>query len=417
MARQRQLYRSRDALVGGVCGGIADYFHLDPVITRILGVALVVLTGGVMGVAYLILWALLEREPEQSAPYEIEPEEVNSETYGRVDFETARGRARDVVRPAVMSGLTAAQARFASGHVPPEPPASLRRFMSSFATEEDADTGADSEEDAAQTAASTGGIVVERGSGTSELTGESVDDALERIRARASRAVPSADDDARAVAPSADVDDFVVAAADEALFGDAEPAAEPASAAASAPSSAPVAATQAIVQVRPAKATSKRAVGIGLVCASCILFVVGSVLVAGELEGVSWWMLWPLLLVIFGLARMIVLSEPGHRMDGFVVGLVAFAAGSVMVPMALGVVSWATVGVAFVHLWPLLAAAVVLLVVGNAAHAPLVKLTAALAFVAFCYIGLAFYALPGAAYDLSVSIPLDRELRFYTFSD
>ncbi len=34
--RTRQLYRSRNALVGGVCAGIAERFDVDPLVVRIL---------------------------------------------------------------------------------------------------------------------------------------------------------------------------------------------------------------------------------------------------------------------------------------------------------------------------------------------------------------------------------------------
>ena len=36
MNRTRQLYRSRNALVGGVCAGIAERFDVDPLVVRIL---------------------------------------------------------------------------------------------------------------------------------------------------------------------------------------------------------------------------------------------------------------------------------------------------------------------------------------------------------------------------------------------
>ena len=36
MARGKTLYRSRDRIIAGVCGGIADYFDFDPTIFRII---------------------------------------------------------------------------------------------------------------------------------------------------------------------------------------------------------------------------------------------------------------------------------------------------------------------------------------------------------------------------------------------
>ncbi len=54
--RKRRLYRDPEQTVlGGVCGGLSVYFNLDPVIVRIIFIALTFITGvGVL--AYLILW-------------------------------------------------------------------------------------------------------------------------------------------------------------------------------------------------------------------------------------------------------------------------------------------------------------------------------------------------------------------------
>lgn len=60
----KQLFRSRDKrILGGVCGGIADYLDVDPLLVRALWV-LVTLLGGSGFVAYVVLWLLI---PEESA--------------------------------------------------------------------------------------------------------------------------------------------------------------------------------------------------------------------------------------------------------------------------------------------------------------------------------------------------------------
>ena len=42
----KKLYRSTtDKMISGVCGGIADYFDVDPTIIRLLAVLLTFLTG------------------------------------------------------------------------------------------------------------------------------------------------------------------------------------------------------------------------------------------------------------------------------------------------------------------------------------------------------------------------------------
>jgi phage shock protein C len=60
----KRLYRSRtDRMIGGVCGGLAEYFDIDPVIIRIIAVILL-LPGGLPGlVPYLILWLVVPEAP------------------------------------------------------------------------------------------------------------------------------------------------------------------------------------------------------------------------------------------------------------------------------------------------------------------------------------------------------------------
>jgi len=55
--RQRRLYRDPDhRVIGGVCSGLGAYFNMDPVILRIIFVALLFITGGAAFLAYIILW-------------------------------------------------------------------------------------------------------------------------------------------------------------------------------------------------------------------------------------------------------------------------------------------------------------------------------------------------------------------------
>jgi phage shock protein C len=68
--RVKKLYRStKNRMLAGVCGGIAEYFELDPTIIRVLFVLLSVFAGGGI-LAYIILWLLIPQEPETSEPDE-----------------------------------------------------------------------------------------------------------------------------------------------------------------------------------------------------------------------------------------------------------------------------------------------------------------------------------------------------------
>ena len=59
----KRLYRSRsDRKIAGVCGGMAQYFGIDPVIPRIVWVALI-LGAGIGLLAYLICWIVIPNEP------------------------------------------------------------------------------------------------------------------------------------------------------------------------------------------------------------------------------------------------------------------------------------------------------------------------------------------------------------------
>lgn len=61
----KRLYRStEDKMIAGVCGGLAEYFQIDPVIIRILFFILL-LPGGLPGLLpYLMLWIVVpEKKP------------------------------------------------------------------------------------------------------------------------------------------------------------------------------------------------------------------------------------------------------------------------------------------------------------------------------------------------------------------
>jgi phage shock protein PspC (stress-responsive transcriptional regulator) len=58
-----KLYRSRRTRVfGGVAGGLAQYFNLDPIIIRIIFVVVTIMHG-VGLILYIILWIVVPEEP------------------------------------------------------------------------------------------------------------------------------------------------------------------------------------------------------------------------------------------------------------------------------------------------------------------------------------------------------------------
>ncbi len=83
----KKLYRSeKDRMIGGVCGGLAEYFNIDPSIVRILFV-FIVIYGGTGLLAYFILWIVL---PTESA-VDMTSDEVISENTKEIKEKIEKG--------------------------------------------------------------------------------------------------------------------------------------------------------------------------------------------------------------------------------------------------------------------------------------------------------------------------------------
>lgn len=59
----KRLYRSnQDRKIAGVCGGLGEYFDIDPTIIRLLWIALFFVLGtGIL--AYIVAWIIVPTEP------------------------------------------------------------------------------------------------------------------------------------------------------------------------------------------------------------------------------------------------------------------------------------------------------------------------------------------------------------------
>lgn len=59
----KKLYRSTvDKMIGGVAGGLAEYFDIDSTLVRVLFIVVVFLGGGGI-IAYIILWIVVPQKP------------------------------------------------------------------------------------------------------------------------------------------------------------------------------------------------------------------------------------------------------------------------------------------------------------------------------------------------------------------
>ncbi|GAF83575.1 unnamed protein product, partial [marine sediment metagenome] len=81
---KNKLYRSKkDCVIGGVCGGIAEYFDIDPTLVRLLAV-LIFFFGGSGLIAYIIGWIIIPQNPNGNT-------EENSENKGEIEGKTKKG--------------------------------------------------------------------------------------------------------------------------------------------------------------------------------------------------------------------------------------------------------------------------------------------------------------------------------------
>lgn len=76
---EKRLYRSRKwRVLGGVAGGLAEYFGLDPVLMRVIFV-IITLINGIGLILYIILWIVIPEVPFEIA-YKVNPEDPSQTT-------------------------------------------------------------------------------------------------------------------------------------------------------------------------------------------------------------------------------------------------------------------------------------------------------------------------------------------------
>ncbi len=65
MATNKKLYRSQEnSMLGGVCGGIAEYFSVDPTLIRLAYVLLSLFTAAFPGlILYIICLLIIPNDP------------------------------------------------------------------------------------------------------------------------------------------------------------------------------------------------------------------------------------------------------------------------------------------------------------------------------------------------------------------
>ena len=131
---EKRLYRSRtDRMISGVCGGIAEYFAIDPTIVRLATAALLLVTSGAVILVYIVMAIVVPETPaegESDSPRAMTTEEISASAQGfgrdiQVAANKAVGGAAGAAGAAgVVSGDVPADATSPAGgveeHMPPE---------------------------------------------------------------------------------------------------------------------------------------------------------------------------------------------------------------------------------------------------------------------------------------------------------
>lgn len=96
--RYQRLYRSTTSRVfGGVAGGIAEYFNMDPVIIRIIFVLAAIFGGGGV-LIYLVLWIAVPERPYTSTMFNMgtppEPDQPVEEPFKAEPYQNTDLTAR-----------------------------------------------------------------------------------------------------------------------------------------------------------------------------------------------------------------------------------------------------------------------------------------------------------------------------------
>jgi phage shock protein C len=71
-------------VIGGVCGGIAEYLAVDPTLVRVAFVVTAFLSAGLWVVAYIVMLVLMP-QPGQPAPFTSAPPPAATDTTARTD--------------------------------------------------------------------------------------------------------------------------------------------------------------------------------------------------------------------------------------------------------------------------------------------------------------------------------------------
>lgn len=152
---------------------------------------------------------------------------------------------------------------------------------------------------------------------------------------------------------------------------------------------------------------ARLAVAVGLMA----IFLLVSTGVSPLVPGTDWWQFWPLVFLMLGLCLIVIPIRTRFEAAWHAAGIVLTSFSASILPMSLGIISWATIGCAVETFWPLLVGAVALLGIGIFQKRDAYMLGVAIFLVAFCVAGLMMCAVPGEIETFLLYMPTGRMFR------
>lgn len=90
-----KLYRSRNVVISGVCGGFAEYFHLDPTIIRVVWALIAIPEPFLAVIGYLVCAIVIPQKPIEGYGYNANPENM-SESNGNNEYHNTNSNNHNV---------------------------------------------------------------------------------------------------------------------------------------------------------------------------------------------------------------------------------------------------------------------------------------------------------------------------------
>lgn len=143
----------------------------------------------------------------------------------------------------------------------------------------------------------------------------------------------------------------------------------------------------------------------GVAVGSVFLAIGIAGLVASVVDGVSWWQLWPAVLILFGIVTIFASSPRVSLAWRISRGLALLAVGVVLLACSTGVLAWSSISLALGQLWPAIFILIGFAIVGAALHNGVLAPAFALCVVLVCVVVVTIYAVPGPLNEVLLEMP------------